>query len=454
MKKRVKSERLLRRYRFIHIYNFDQIAWVKFGKVCESLSLRAFTLGRALKRRKKMKLMSEPKQNVYQKRSYKVTSSAQAKKIVAAYLSTLEEGFAKVKLGLPEVDDRYHVWRVPILDASKERVGEVVIGAKSGEVDLGKSSENSVMMQKISNSAPVQEKEVSKSRNSVIVRSALRNTLVQGDAEVTLAELPAESVDLVFTSPPYFNARPDYTEYAAYEEYLSKMRRIIQQCHRLLSEGRFFVINVSPVLIRRTDRSSASRRIAVPFDLHRIFIEEGFDFIDDIIWEKPSGAGWATGRGRRFAADRNPLQYKAVPVTEYVLVYRKRTDRLIDWNIRNHHDQDAVQRSKVADGYEQTNIWRINPAYSKFHPAIFPSELAERVIRYYSFEGDVVLDPFGGSGTTGKVAYTLNRKFVLSELDADYVDLIRRDLAKLMKQDSADVMCIGCNPIDPEASLF
>src|ERR1051326_1862808 len=126
-------------------------------------------------------------------------------------------------------------------------------------------------------------------------------------------------VDLIFTSPPYFNARPEYSEYEEYHQYLFKMRQIIHRSHRVLNEGRFFVINVSPVLLRRASRNEASRRIAVPFDLHRIFIEEGHDFIDDIIWMKPEGAGWATGRGRRFAADRNPLQYKPVPVTEYIL---------------------------------------------------------------------------------------------------------------------------------------
>jgi DNA modification methylase len=80
--------------------------------------------------------------------------------------------------------------------------------------------------------------------------------------------------------------------------------------------------------------------------MHRLFIEEGYDFIDDIIWEKPEGAGWATGRGRRFAADRNPLQYKPVPVTEYVLVYRKRTDKLIDWNIRTHPTKMLLPNQK------------------------------------------------------------------------------------------------------------
>jgi DNA modification methylase len=89
--------------------------------------------------------------------------------------------------------------------------------------------------------------------------------------------------------------------------------------------------------------------LAVPFDVHRLFIEEGYDFIDDIIWVKPEGAGWATGRGRRFAADRNPLQYKPVPVTEYILVYRKRTPKLIDWNIRAHPKPELYRtRSQTA----------------------------------------------------------------------------------------------------------
>ena len=144
-----------------------------------------------------------------------------------------------------------------------------------------------------------------------------------------------------------------------------------------------------------------------------IFNEEGYEFVDDIIWVKPEGAGWATGRGRRFAADRNPLQYKTVPVTEHVLVYRKRTDKLIDWNIRNHPNQKAVKESKIDDSYERTDIWRITPAHSKRHPAIFPKELAEKIIKYYSFKTDVVLDPFGGIGTVGEAATKLGRRFVL-----------------------------------------
>ena len=267
--------------------------------------------------------------------------------------------------------------------------------------------------------------------------------------------MPAESVDLVFTSPPYFNARPEYSEYDEYSDYLAFMRQVIRACARVLSEGRFFVMNTSPVLLRRASRNEASRRIAVPFDLHSIFIQEGFEFIDDIIWAKPSGAGWATGRGRRFAADRNPLQYKAVPVTEYVLVYRKKTDKLIDWHIRNHPDREAVAASKIADGYEATNIWKIQPNTHSPHPAPFPLELAEKVIRYYSFVGDVVLDPFGGSGTTGAAAAKSGRRFVLFDNNPEYVEWMKASAHNWLGKAAKDLLLLNseATPVSQEALL-
>jgi DNA modification methylase len=402
--------------------------------------------------------MKNSPETVYTRRKYVVTDVAQARKVV---LDQLERWSLKpdlISLGLPEVDDRYHVWRVPILNTQGDRLGETVVNAKTGLIDIEKSTNPSLIRWGL---ALADESEMQLPAQPVvrrphvpIARSELRNIIIQGDSEIALDRLPEESIDLVFTSPPYFNARPDYTEYAAYGEYLEKMRRVIRQCHRLLDEGRFFVINVSAVLIRRTSRNAASRRLAVPFDLHRIFTQEGFDFIDDIIWKKPEGAGWATGRGRRFAADRNPLQYKAVPVTEYVLVYRKHTERLIDWNIRNHSDRKAVKRSRIGDDYEHTNVWEITPAHSKDHPAVFPPELAERVIRYYSFEGDTVLDPFAGMGTVGKVAASLNRKFVLAEINPRYINIIRREARNWLGPAVSDVLCIGCSPIEADWLLF
>lgn len=358
--------------------------------------------------------------NNYLNRGYLVTSTTQAKKIAKSYLEKLDL-VDKFSFGLPEVDDRYHVWRVPLV-ITGQRIGEIVINSKTSTIDHEKSSKSPFLIKKAMEVSHTPKKV--KQGKKIISKSPLNNTLLQGNCAETLKKLPDESVNLVFTSPPYYNAKPEYSEYHTYEEYLSLLRTVIKECHRVLSEGRFFVINVSPVLIRRASRNEASKRIAVPFDLHRLFIEEGYEFVDDIHWVKPEGAGWALGRGRRFAADRNPLQYKPVPVTEYILVYRKKTDKLIDWNIRNHHSKEDVFESKIGDDYEKTNLWKINPSRYRKHPATFPYALAERVIKYYSFKNDVVLDPFAGSGTTAKAAIDLGRKFVMCEISEQYIDLI------------------------------
>jgi DNA modification methylase len=387
-----------------------------------------------------------PKRTVAEQRDYRVLNVDQAKQAAVVWLANVGLDQAVV-FGLPEVDDRYHVWRVPLVRPdTSERVGEVVIDAYTSLILEKKTTSQDVIEARLLRKNHVKPKSGRRSESYVL--SPLRNTIALGDSEKLLLDFPESSVDLIFTSPPYFNARPEYDDYVDYQSYLDKIRRVIRACHYVLNEGRFFVINVAPVLIRRANRSEASRRIAVPFDIHQLFTTEEFEFIDDIIWEKPEGAGWATSRGRRFAADRNPLQYKPVPVTEYVLVYRKHTPRLIDWNIRTYPDQKAVDASKIEDDYERTNIWRISPTNDPRHPAVFPVELAERVIRYYSFKGDVVLDPFAGIGTVGKGAVRLGRRFVLVERDPEYVGVMLGETKSWLGTAAKDVLTINCPPID------
>ncbi len=385
-------------------------------------------------------------------RRYGLLTAQQAREAAKTWL--LSVGFQEaLDFGLPEVDDRYHIWRIPLVkkDSSKKRLGEVVIDARSSLVLTERTTRREILEARLLGK-PLSRHD---QQSEKVLLSSVRNTVILGDCEMTLRDFPAESIDLIFTSPPYYNARPEYEDYLSYEDYLTKMRKVIHNSHRVLAEGRFFVINISPVLIRRASRNEASQRIAVPFDFHQIFVEEGYDFVDDIIWEKPAGAGWATGRGRRFSADRNPLQYKPVPVTEYVLVYRKQTQKLIDWNIRNHPDQEAVHRSKIRDDYERTNIWKISPSHSSIHPAVFPMELAKKVVSYYSFENDVVLDPFAGIGTTGKAAVSLRRRFVLIENEAKYIDHIRRSMVDWLGQSAKDVLWVNCEvPETTESVLF
>ena len=389
--------------------------------------------------------MSRSKPLVSETRNYLITTVAQAKGITLSWLSEIE--LAQVTtLGLPEVDDRYHVWRVPICSATGgAKIGEAVINAYTTEILFDQTTKPEMLEARLLKKDEVR---LAKQRRDIpYPLSTLRNTIGLGDCVELIDDMPAASVDLVFTSPPYFNARPQYSDYEEYEQYLFKMRQVVKRAHRVLNEGRFFVINCAPVLLRRASRNESSKRIAVPFDLHRIFIEEGYDFIDDIIWMKPEGAGWATGRGRRFAADRNPLQYKAVPVTEYVLVYRKRTDLLIDWHIRHHPEREAVAASKVGDDYERTNVWRIQPRTNSKHPAAFPLELAQKVISYYSFKGDVVLDMFAGSGTVGAAAAGLERRFVLFDINPEYVQMMQKEAHQWLGYAAKNVLCLNCPPV-------
>ena len=94
-----------------------------------------------------------------------------------------------------------------------------------------------------------------------------------------------------------------------------------------------------------------------------------------------------------------------------------------------------------------TNIWKIHPAHSKKHPAIFPLELAEKVIRYYSFKNDVILDPFAGIGTVGEAAAKLNRRFALFEINEDYIDEIKRNIESWLQRKTEDVNWINCEPV-------
>jgi len=254
----------------------------------------------------------------------------------------------------------------------------------------------------------------------------LRNTVVHGDVQEILRYVPDESVHLTFTSPPYYNAR-DYSIYQSYNEYLSFLERVFKEVHRVTKEGRFFVLNTSPIIIPRISRAHASKRYPIPYDIHPLLVKMGWEFIDDIVWVKPEAC--VKNRNAGFLQHRKPLAYKPNAVSEMLMVYRKKTDKLIDWNIWQY-SWDKVKKSKVMDKYETTNIWRIDPTFDKVHSAVFPLELCNRVVKFYSFVGDLIFDPFAGSGTLGRAAINLNRNFFLTEIEVKYINRIKEELNK------------------------
>ncbi len=249
----------------------------------------------------------------------------------------------------------------------------------------------------------------------------LKNVIVHADTLDVMKLLKEDSIHLTFTSPPYYNAR-DYSIYPSYKEYLEFLAEVFKEVHRVTKEGRFFILNTSPIIIPRISRQHSSKRYPIPFDIHPYLIQMGWEFIDDIVWMKPEAS--VKNRIGGFQQHRKPLAYKPNTVTEYLMVYRKSTDKLLDWNIRQY-DWSTVLESKVKDGYESTNVWKIDPCFDKIHSAVFPVDLCKRVIQYYSFIDDVVFDPFSGSGTVGKTAKSLERFFFLTEKDETYFNYMK-----------------------------
>ena len=260
----------------------------------------------------------------------------------------------------------------------------------------------------------------------------LKNVAVNGDVLEVIKYVPEDSIHLTFTSPPYYNAR-DYSIYESYEAYLSFLEKVFSETYRVTKEGRFFILNTSPVIVPRISRAHSSKRYPISFDLNTILQKIGWEFIDDIIWMKPEYS--VKNRIGGFQQHRKPLGYKPNSITEYLMVYRKKSDRLIDWNIHQYPDE-IIEDSKVEDGFESTNVWQINPKSDKVHSAIFPEALCERVIKYYSFVGDLIFDPFGGSGTLARVAEQLKRCFFTTENNPKYFQYMKYQNTSILGSES------------------
>lgn len=182
------------------------------------------------------------KRTVAEQRLYSVLNVQDAKDIAFTWLKDISLENA-IDFGLPEVDDRYHIWRVPLLQKySNRRLGEIAIDAKTSLILLEKTTASAILEARLLGREHHDSQHVTRSKKSVskvYELSDLRNTIALGDSEQILQMLPVGSIDLVFTSPPYYNAKPEYSDYVTYEEYLLKIRKVVQLIHHVMAEGRF-----------------------------------------------------------------------------------------------------------------------------------------------------------------------------------------------------------------------
>lgn len=262
------------------------------------------------------------------------------------------------------------------------------------------------------------------------------NKVYLEDCREGIEKLDNDSVDLIVTSPPYFTAK-EYSVngeasrlFNSYSEYKTFLKIVFEKISRALKPGKICCVNLSPIIIPRKNRQDESRRIPIPFHFVDIMESLGYVFLEDIIWVKPEGS--AIGRNKSFHSHRQPVAYKPNIVTEYVLVFRNHGGGLIDKIVRNYSGEQK-QKSLVNGLYDTTNVWYINPDTSNLHPAPFPVELSNRLVRYYSYVDDIILDPFMGSGTTAVSCIKYERNYIGFEYSLEYWEMSNKRIRRLPK---------------------
>jgi len=227
--------------------------------------------------------------------------------------------------------------------------------------------------------------------------------IVEGDAREVLDRLPAEVVELAITSPPYNVRIPyrGYTDDLPPEEYLRWLKGVWTSLHRVLVPGGRFVLNVAPTSIKNFR--------PIHHDLSRDLRDLGYIMRTEIIWYKQT-----MGRRTAWGSWRSPSNPHIVPSWEYVLVFSKGQWRLP--GDPNSVDISAKEFERFSDGF-----WQIPPERRRNgHPAPFPEELIERLVKFYSYRGNLVLDMFGGTGTVAAVARRLGRHYLHIDASHDY----------------------------------
>ena len=253
--------------------------------------------------------------------------------------------------------------------------------------------------------------------------SQTKQTLVLGDAR-DLAFIADESVHLVVTSPPYYNLKR-YNEIEGqlghiddYERFLEELRTVWAQCFRVLVPGGRLVCVVGDVCRSRRQYGKHSV-IPLHADICVICRKLGFDNLNPIIWHKISNASYEVDNGSKFLG--KPFEPNAIIKNdiEFILMQRK------PGGYRRPSDRQRAESKLTKEEYNEwfQQIWRLQGASTKEHPAPFPLELAYRLVRMFSFAGDFVLDPFCGTATTLLAAMQCSRNGLGVEIDPAYFAL-------------------------------
>ncbi|MEO9307455.1 putative type II DNA modification methylase [Nitrosotalea sinensis] len=252
------------------------------------------------------------------------------------------------------------------------------------------------------------------------------NSIIVSDSR-DLSKLSANKVALTVTSPPYHNAI-NYQEHqdtdgwyrgtvtTSLEEWIEDMRKVFSEVYRVTKPGGFCCIVIGNEIIENKNKLPLPALLLVELTKKEI----GWNFFEEIIWNK------VTGGKKRFRVTVQhpyPTYYYPNIMHEQILILRK----LPFHNIKDKKSKliiNDLMKKEIAN-----SVWHIAPmppSYRKFHPAAFPEEIPYRLIQLYSNVGDLVLDPFVGSGQTTKMARFLNRKYIGVDKSPKYVKIAQK----------------------------
>jgi DNA modification methylase len=254
------------------------------------------------------------------------------------------------------------------------------------------------------------------SRNVNELPTEYENKIICNDSETVLKKLPDNCIDIVFTSPPYnfgleyANTQDDY----AWDIYFDKLFSVFNECIRVLKYGGRIVVNVQPFY---------SDYVPTHHLISNYFIQRRLIWKTEIIWEKNNYSAKFSSWG----SWKSPSSPYLKATWEYLEVFCKGSLK----KEGNKEDVDVTEE----EFKEWVNAkWRISSERNMQrygHPAMFPEELAKRVIKLFSYKNDIVLDPFNGAGTTSYVAKMLHRRFLGVDISEKYCEVARQRIEQL-----------------------
>lgn len=268
------------------------------------------------------------------------------------------------------------------------------------------------------------------------------HTLMLGDSR-EMTELADDSIALVVTSPPYWTLKkyPDHPgqlgDLDDYERFQKELTRTWDECFRMLLPGGRMCINVGDVALSRK-KHGRHRVIPLHADILRYAQESGFDALTPIFWWKRTNMKTEMHRDGSYFLGK-PYEPNGIIKSEieYILLlrkpgaYRKPTPEQRELSRIPKEDYHKWYRAVWSD---------IGGASTRGHPAPFPVELANRLIRMFSFVGDTVVDPFVGSGTTMLAAAKSGRHSVGVDIEDSYLDLAEHRLSKLTLKPKPEIL--------------